>query len=268
VSGNKLDGLFSKNYIENDPGIPFKAEKGNVARFEPVANPTDVSIDGKWDIRFIEAKDDTVYNVGIFKSESQIVTGSILTNSGDLRFLEGIVTENGVRLSAFSGLSPYFIEIEFTSHDAFEGTFYTARSKTKLIGSRNDKAALVDAYSLAKLKSGFDRLSFKLPNMEGTIISLDDARYKNKVVVVSILGSWCPNCLDEAEYFSPWYKKNRDRGVEIIGLAFERKNDFNYAQTTTNRLKKKYDIDYEIVFAGQVGAQSVAAVLPEIENFS
>ncbi|KAA6306013.1 hypothetical protein EZS27_042333, partial [termite gut metagenome] len=42
----------------------------------------------------------------------------------------------------------------------------------------------------------------------------------------------------------------------------------NYAQTTTNRLKKKYDIDYEIVFAGQVGAQSVAAVLPEIENFS
>jgi hypothetical protein len=56
--------------------------------------------------------------------------------------------------------------------------------------------------------------------------------------------------------------------VEIVGLAFERKNDFEYAQPAINRLRKTYAVDYAILYAGQVGAATVAAVLPEIESFS
>ncbi|MDR2122940.1 MAG: TlpA family protein disulfide reductase [Flavobacteriaceae bacterium] len=268
ISGDNLEGSFIRNYIKNDPGIPFKAERKNAPRFELPANPTQISIEGKWDVFFIGEKNDTIRNVGNFASKNKIVTGSILTNYGDLRFLEGTVTEKGVQLSAFSGLSPYLIEINFTDGDSFEGIFYTARGQTKLHGKRNYNASLDDAYSIAKLKKGFDRLHFQLPNFEGKIISLDDERYRNKVVIVSILGSWCPNCLDEIEYLSPWYKENKDRGVEIIGLAFERKNDFNYAKTAIDRLKKNYGIDYEIVFAGRANAESIARSLPEIENFS
>jgi len=267
TGGNHLDGHFVRNYIENDAGIPFKAEGGNSLRFEPVAQAVSIPIDGKWDIFFIGTKD-TVHNVGIFSSENQIVTGSILTNSGDLRFLEGAVTEKGVRLSAFSGLSPYLIELSFTDENSFEGEFYTARSRTKLSGKRNERASLENPYNLAHLKDGFDRLNFQLPNMEGNIVSLDDDIYKGKVVIVSILGSWCPNCLDEIGFLSPWYQENKDRGIEILGLAFERKDDFNYAKTAINRLRKKYSIDYEILFAGQVGTGAIAKVLPEIENFS
>ena len=268
VSGDKLQGRFLKNYIPNDPGVIFQAQFNNTNRFTSVPNPIDVPVDGKWDVLFVEDKGDTTHNVGIFKTKDHVVTGSILTNSGDMRFLEGTYTATGVLLSAFAGLSPYLIELNFIGKDRFEGTFYTTRGKTKLIGTRNDKAGLADPYSLTKMKPGKETLSFKLPNMMGQQISLGDERYKNKVVIVSILGSWCPNCLDEMKYLAPWYKANNNRGVEIVGLSFERKDDFAYAKAAISRLKVKYGTEYEILFAGKVGEEATSKALPEVEKVS
>lgn len=268
ISGDIIEGRFIKNYIENDPGVPFHAISGVKERFSSVENIPDTPIDGKWDVLFIGEKEDTTRNVGVFKSENDMVTGSILTNSGDLRFLEGVYTESGVNLSAFGGLSPYLIEILFSGDSTFNGKFYTTRGVTKIVGTRNDYAELADPYSLAKLKPGSGSLGFNLPNLEGQHISLKDERYQGKVVVVSILGSWCPNCLDEMDFLAPWYDENKERGVEIIGIAFERKNDFDYAKTALTRLKNRYGANYEILFGGEVGRESVANALPELENFS
>lgn len=268
VSGDLIEGKFIKNYIENDPGVPFHATFGVKERFSPSGSIPDTPVDGKWDMLFISEKGDTTRNVGVFKSENNIVTGSILTNSGDLRFLEGVYTESGVDLSAFGGLSPYLIELRFSDESSFEGKFYTTRGVTEIVGIRNDYAELADPYSLAQLKPGFNSLGFNLPNLDGQNVSLDDERYRGEVVVVSILGSWCPNCLDEMEFLAPWYDENRERGVEIIGIAFERKDDFDYAKTALTRLKNRYGANYEILFGGQVGRESVANALPEVENFS
>ncbi|MEA4919088.1 TlpA disulfide reductase family protein [Proteiniphilum sp.] len=269
VSGDTIEGKFIKNYIENDPGIPFHATFGVKERFKPVETISDIRIDGKWDVLFISEKDDTSRNVGVFKSENNnIVTGSILTNSGDLRFLEGAYTESGVNLSAFGGLSPYLLEIRFSNDSVFNGKFYTTRGVTGIVGTRNDYAELADPYSLANLKPEFSSLGFNLPNLEGENISLNDERYRGKVVIISILGSWCPNCLDEMEFLAPWYDENKERGVEVIGIAFERKNDFDYAKTALTRLKNRYGANYEILFGGEVGRESVANALPEVDNFS
>ena len=268
VSGNTLQGRFLKNYIPNDAGIALTADYNNTNRFAPVTNPTDISVDGKWDVFFVEEKGDTTHNVGIFKTVNRIVTGSILTNSGDMRFLEGAYTATGVQLSAFAGLSPYLFELNFEGKDRFEGTFFTARGKTKLIGSRNIKAALADPYTLTKMKTGAETLSFKLPSINGQTVSLSDVRYKNKVVIISILGSWCPNCMDEMKYMAPWYKANKSRGAEIIGLSFERKNDFAYAKAAITRMKARYGAEYEILFAGKVGEEATAKALPEVEKVS
>lgn len=268
ISGNRIEGTFIKNYIENDPGVPFFADYGKEERFTSPQSPSSIRVDGKWDVLFITKEGDTTRNVGVFKSDDQVVTGSILTNAGDLRFLEGVYTETGVNLSAFSGLSPYLLEITFHNDSAFEGSFYTTRGVTRIEGERNDYAELADPYSLATLKPGYKTLGFNLPNLEGENVSLGDERYRGKVVVVSILGSWCPNCLDEMAFLAPWYDRNKDRGVEVIGIAFERKDDFNYAKNALTRLKQRYDVKYELLFGGQVGKENVANALPELDNFS
>lgn len=268
VKDNSMEGLFLKNFIPNDAGIPFRADYNRKNRFAPVAEQVRIPVDGKWDVWFSEGTKDASHNVGIFKTANGRITGSILTSSGDLRFLEGNYTAKGAQLSAFAGLSPYLIELSFQDKDRFTGTFYTAKGTTTLTAKRNDKAGLDDPYTLTKMKAGKTGLAFSLPNETGKKISLSDERYRGKVVIISILGSWCPNCLDEMKYLAPWYKANRARGVEVIGLAFERKDDFSYAQGTIGRLKARNAVDYEVLFAGKAGAEAVARVLPELDGFS
>lgn len=257
-----LSGVFRRLFSENDRGIPFNAIHGNTPRFVKEGEAGNL-LTGKWDIQFV-TDSSTANNVGIFKEEGGILTGSILTNSGDFRYLEGVNDRNGFRLSAFAGLSPYLIQGTFEDKDNFEGEFITARGKQRLIGKRNDKAALTDPYSLTQLKKGAKSLSFKLPDLQGNTVSLSDNKFKGKVVVVSILGSWCPNCLDEAAFLAPWYKENKDRGVEIVGLAFERKDDPTYVNKILSNFIQKYNIEYDVLFAGKIGNDK--NVLPEIDG--
>lgn len=262
LKGDTLTGLFKRLFSDSDAGIPFKAVSSNAPRFVSDGTATD-SIAGKWDIQFI-TDNGTKNNVGIFAEKDGIVTGSILTNSGDFRYLEGVSDKDGFRVSAFAGLSAYLIKGKFTDKDHFEGEFVNARGTQKIVGTRNDKASLEDPYSLTTLKKGYKTLDFKFPNLKGDLVSLSDPKFKDKVVVISILGSWCPNCLDEMAFLAPWYDANKDRGVEIVGLAFERKDDPEYVNKVLTNLAKKHNAAYEILFAGKLGDEEKA--LPAING--
>lgn len=264
ISGDTLRGRFKRLFSEEDKGVQFTATATNRPRFE-VKGTTAVSLVGKWDIQFI-TDDKISNNVGIFSEKDGVVTGSILTNSGDLRFLEGVTDKDGFRLSAFAGLSPYLIRGTFTDENHFSGEFITSRGIQKLEGTRNENAALADPYTQTQLKKGYSTLSFKLPDLDGKEISLSDPQFKDKVVVVSILGSWCPNCLDEMEFLSPWYKENKDRGIELVGISFERKDDPEYINKVLGNLVKKYNTSYPILIGGKIGNE--LNVFPEIDKLS
>ncbi|WP_321330989.1 TlpA disulfide reductase family protein [uncultured Bacteroides sp.] len=262
LKGDTIEGVFKRLYADNDPGVPFKAVWGAAPRFATQGTAV-AGADGKWDVTFVSEKGDEK-NVGIFSRQGATLTGSILTNTGDLRFLEGVIDASGFRLSAFAGLSPYLIRAQFIDKDHFEGTFITSRGSQQIKGTRNNEAALADPYRLTQLREGYATLGFKLPDLQNKLVSLSDAKYRNKVVVVSILGSWCPNCLDEMSYLASWYKENKDRGVEIVGLAFERKNDPEYVHKVLSNLVKKHGATYDILFAGKIGDDK--KVLPEIDG--
>ncbi|MCE1197712.1 MAG: TlpA family protein disulfide reductase [Marinilabiliales bacterium] len=264
--GYHLQGRFRKLATEKpDPGIPFVADAGDLPRFPEGAAPAG-SLDGSWDLLMGEEKPEAT--VGNFVQKGSKVTGSILTNTGDFRYLEGVVQGSQFMLSAFSGSSPYLLTGKFESDSLFTGEFITARKMTKLTAKRNPKAALQDPYSFSKLKEGAPSVQFSFPNLKNEQVSLADPRYKGKVVLVTVMGSWCPNCMDEAAFLAPWYKANRDRGVEIIGLAFERKNDFAFAQKVLTRLKERFDIQYELLFAGLAGTDNASKALPALTGIA
>lgn len=262
ITNGQFNGLFIKNYTEGDQGVPFTAEFSDNPRFALPEHPTAISPAGKWDVQFISEKGDTAKNVGIFNLNDGIVTGSVLTSFGDLRFLDGALTADGFQLSAFSGQNPYYLNLKFQGDSAFSGNFYTVRGITQVRGERNNSASLADPYSFTNMKEGQSSLNFTFPDINGKPVSLNDSRYKDKVVILSILGSWCPNCLDEMAFLAPWYKENKDRGIEIIGLSFERKDDPEYVKKVLTQLVNTYGVEYEILFAGKIGDN----VLPEIDG--
>lgn len=268
VTENSMQGRLIKLINgKPDAGVPFKAEYGNLPRFPESAEIPSVSLNGTWDIE-IGTGDSVEKTVGIFDQKKSLLTGSILTTTGDYRFLEGAVHGKKFELSAFGGSTPYLIKGEFADENNFSGEFVTPRKTIKIEGKRNAKAALPDAYAVSYLKEGYSTVAFSFPNLEGKLVSLSDPAYKGKVVIVTILGSWCPNCLDENKFLSGWYKANRDRGVEIIGLGFERKNDFESAKKSLTALKARLGIEYEILFAGQSGTESASKALPQLNGIA
>jgi thiol-disulfide isomerase/thioredoxin len=81
------------------------------------------------------------------------------------------------------------------------------------------------------------------------MVSLDDEQFKNKVVVVQIMGTWCPNCLDESKYYSEYYKNNKNKDIEFIALAFEYAKTKEKAFNSIGRLKDRVGIEYPILLA-------------------
>jgi peroxiredoxin len=248
-------------------GVPFKAVYGDLPRFEKKGEAPTAQLSGTWDID-ITSGGNTEKTVGNFEQTETKLTGSILTTTGDYRFLEGVVQGKKFFLSAFGGSTPYLVKGEFSNDSTFTGEFVTPRSTSRIEGVRNTKASLPDPYTASHLKEGFSTIEFSFPNLEGKQVSLSDATYKSKVVIVTILGSWCPNCLDENAFLSSWYKSNHERGVEIIGLGFERKNDFESAKKSLTSLKTRLGIPYQILFAGKSGTESASKALPALNGIS
>ncbi len=150
--------------------------------------------------------------------------------------------------------------------DSITGHFYSGKSGHETFTAVLDpNAKLPDANALTALKPGQKRLDFKFPSIfEGGAISPTDPKYRGKVVVVQILGSWCPNCMDETNFLAPWYEKNKNRGVEIIGLGYERSPDQKKAAERLLKMRERFNIKYDLAVAGVANKDSAAKSLPQL----
>lgn len=249
VKGDSLLGWFNLNYNPTYK-VPFKAKFGQNFRFEQhVTNSVTKDFSGKYQVQFYNAKD-TVSALAIIEQAGSTATGSFLTPTGDYRYLEGNVVNDTLWLSGFDGNHLYIFNA-VKSEDTLSGTHWLGKSRNrKWVGIKNDQATAPVTESLTFLKEGYTTLQFTFPDVNKKPISLQDEHFKNKVVVIQLLGSWCPNCMDETRFLTAWYPKNKDRGVEIIGLAYEQKEDFDYASGRVKKLKEKLGIPYDIVIAG------------------
>ncbi len=63
--------------------------------------------------------------------------------------------------------------------------------------------------------------AFDFPDLHGHRVANTDARFRHKVLLVDVSGSWCPNCHDEAPLLEALYRKYHARGLEIVTLDFE-----------------------------------------------
>jgi peroxiredoxin len=269
VNGDSLKGYFRKNQIARK-GVGFAAAHNQTFRFKTAQEGNPKSVKGKWSVNLTserEGKKSTRYTVGLLEQEGAKVTGTILTTTGDYRYLEGVIDGKQLKLSAFSGSNPSLIEAELTDDQHLKGEFISPGSRVLLEATKSDTAKLPDPYKLTYLKPGFETLSFAFPDLNGKTVSLKDEKYRGKVVVLTVLGSWCPNCIDEAAFLAPWYKENKKRGVEIIGLSFERKDDLEFAKARLSTLIKRFDIQYDILFSGIADKNVVAERLPELNTF-
>lgn len=265
IDGDQLKGTFVKNYAP-EANQPFSATFGLDYRFAKNTADAPVDFSGTYQVEFKTQKGRAIPSVGIFEQQGNHVTGSFLRPTGDFRYLEGNVVDGKLMLSTFDG-NHAFVFIAEKAGDSLKGDYYAGKMTHETFKAvKSDNPKMPDAESLTYLKEGYDKIDFHFPDLNKNLISPGDERFKNKVLILQLFGTWCPNCMDETKFLAPWYLENQSRGVEILGLAYERKDDFNYAKERILKMKDKLKVPYDFVIAGVNDTQKAAETLPMLNR--
>lgn len=265
LGNNKLSGSYinpdAENYV-----LPFSATYGDSARFE-VTEPKCCDINKKWAVKFRPGAENEYPGIAYFDQVENLVKGTFLTETGDYRYLEGVLTGNQLKLSAFDGAHLYVFLAEIKDGQQIEGLHYSGRSSVKKwMAYRDDDFELRNAESLTHLKEGYSTVDFRFENLEGETVSLSDPRFKNKPVIVQIMGSWCPNCMDETRYFNELYDQYHQEGLEIVGLTFERTKDKETSLARAQKMVNDLNIEYPVLLAGSTAKDNPAELLPMLNH--
>lgn len=273
VFAKKSEEMLNGFWIKKRNGVVIgklavEANWGSKERFQHL-KPAIVSVSGKWKTDFIGDDGKPSLGVGVFEQNGANVTGTFLRTSGDYRFMQGNISGDSLFLSYFDGSAVMLLKAKIEKNKSFAGMFYSGISGKRIIkGTLDPAATLPDLKTLTSLKAGLNAIQFTLPSPTGELISLSDERFKNKVVVVEMMGSWCPNCLDESRYLAPFYKKNKSKGIEMLGLAFEYSADIKVSGPKIENFRKRIGIEYPILFAGLPNDETVAKVLPALDKLN
>ncbi|KAA6456694.1 TlpA family protein disulfide reductase [Acidobacteria bacterium AB60] len=246
----KLSGRFEREtYISEEPfaAVPHvdrPAFQGSVPQ-----------IGGVWEIEYDSQKGEKAWRF-IVKQSGSAVSASILRIDGDTGALVGSFKDGKFVLSHFDGSRPLVAEVTPQADGTLELRLKGAYTPDKpLIAYRSEAARAKglpqpdDFVKHTTVRDPNEVFSFKFPDVNGKVVSSDDAKFKGKVVLAIVTGTWCPNCHDEAQYLVQLYKKYHDQGLEIVALDFEEPEQ----QDTLSRAKafiNKYGVPYTYLIAG------------------
>ncbi|MDR3636074.1 MAG: redoxin domain-containing protein [Isosphaeraceae bacterium] len=133
----------------------------------------------------------------------------------------------------------------------------------KLRGQIEEKALPIARQHAAELLSGHKPFpfGFELRNLDGKKVSLAD--FKGKVTIVDVWGTWCPPCRMEIPHFVKLYERYHDKGLEIVGVNYEREEDDAKAAELVRAFVKKNGVPYTCV----LGDEKTEKLIPNFQGF-
>jgi thiol-disulfide isomerase/thioredoxin len=249
-----------------DLQYPISGSKGNYKRFESFADTGSAEILNSYEITFGSPKDNWPA-VGLFKQNGDVLTGTFLTETGDYRYLEGNVFGDQVYLSCFDGAHAFVFTAKIFG-DSLLGKFYSGASyQTDWTGISNADASIGDPNKLTYLTEN----SYDLSEIKFKALFLGNKKIKfknNPLTVIQIMGSWCPNCLDETNYFKVLHQKYANNGLQIIALGFESQKTRIKQKKHLRRFKKKAVIPYSMYLAGNASKKEASKIFSMLNGIS
>ena len=261
----KIEGYWYVPYRGDGYRIPFRAKHGKAYRFTQLSKPPDMNLSGKWETTFDAS--DPYKAIGEFKQEGNHLTGTFMTETGDYRFLEGTVQANKAYLSCFDGSHAFLFEAKIKEDKKLVGSFQSgSHYKTIWNAFRNEEYTLKNPDELTYLKEGYEQVTFQLENTNGEMISIDDEQFQNKVKIIQIMGTWCPNCRDETAFLVDYMKNKQPKDLEIISIGFERYREKEKAMQALKNYKENFGMDYELLWGGYFNKKEAAETFPMLNH--
>jgi thiol-disulfide isomerase/thioredoxin len=263
------DGVLKGSYGGQRSGV-------HQVEARPHAEPAAVTgqipeIAGVWDIPNESPKGEHAWRL-IVRQSGADAAAAILRIDGDTGALTGRYQDGKFVLNHFDGSRANILEIAPQADGSLSLALRGARGPAKSLVALRPREARAkgipeptDPAEHTRVKDPSQSFRFSFPDVDGKLVSNTDPRFKNKVILVNITGSWCPNCHDEAPYLAELYRKYRALGLEIVALDYEEAEQLT-DKTRLRAFIKKYGIEYTYLVGGE--PKDLQASLPQAENLN
>lgn len=266
IADSLISGMFTDPTRSADYAIPFTAKwtcsiphsKGKLVKREI------------YDASFSKG-DTTAFHkaIGIFDLWEDGLTGTFLTETGDYRFLSGKREEDKIWLSCLDGSHLFYFTGNISGDSITGGQFYSGKHwQEPWDAVASQDAKLRDPDSLTYVLPDSGPFQFTAMDLSGKPVSFDNSSFRQKVTVVQIFGSWCPNCSDEGLFLKELHKNYASKGLQIIPVAFERSEIMEENTRVIASQASEMDLDYPVFLGGHKRqAGEVFPMLNKIMSF-
>jgi thiol-disulfide isomerase/thioredoxin len=287
ITANLQGGELTGTTVLQGPGYSLKYDFHAVRHVESAATTANApSIAGSWEIPLEtpSAKGEKAFRL-IVEQHGAEVAASILRVDGDTGAYSGRLENGKWILSHFDGHRPGVIEVSSTPDGTLAIVVHNEAFKRALEGKESEKkdsapASSDNAYAEQRydgvskyvayrtevarakglpapdnyethttVRDANEKFAFNFPDADGKLVSSDDPRFKGKVVLAIVTGTWCPNCHDEAQFLVQLDKKYRDKGLAIVALDFEEPEQQG-SLARERAFVKQYGVKYTYLIAG------------------
>lgn len=248
--------------------MPFHAEKGVEYRY-PATNPQHSErFNGNWQVTYHEGDGSTSPGYGMFVTEpGGRIHGTVRTETGDARFLEGVYTDSTMTLSTFDGSHAWMTRAVWQPDSTLEGTFWYYNTSQETWEAHRGESTLRDPLQISAEQAVGKNISFAFPDLEGDTVRATSPEFRDKPMLVYLFGSWCPNCSDEARMVRDLYEERyRETDLKVVGLAYEYTGNFADDAEMVRRYKERFNIPWTLLVAGVSDKQEAAKTLPFLND--
>jgi len=255
------------NYNKKVPvRYPIHLQNGILKQPEPASSQLNIS--GKWRVVFNPGTTNEEVLVGVFEQKiGNFVTGSFLSETGDYRYLNGYVVGNAIHLQTYTGYWAFVVDATLQSADQMLGNFYSGASyNASFAAYRDSTVQLRDESSLTYLIKRDEPVVLKeLIKMNGRKETIDFSS-QNKLTLIQIMGTWCPNCLDETQLLKELQASYGSKGLNVLALAFEVGSDTKKQRTRLKNWIKSMNVTYPVYLAGSSSKDTASARFPMLNG--
>lgn len=260
--GEGLEGTFSRVVASGTREFAFAATR--TAPPPPAVTVAGVSVAGTWAVEIARPGGEPEKVTGLFSQKGTAVTGTMATASGDYGPLHGTFDGEQLVLMVFNGVFVYRFTAELLPDGTLAGEFRAGKSPPadwKAVRRPGGAAA-----AGPKAKEPAKPLVFSLVDMDGKVVSSAQPPLQGKALIVTAMGSWCPNCHDEAPVLEALWAKYRSRGLEVVAVTYEYTDDLERSRRLVAQFRKRNGVTYPILWAGAAKDAASSALFSRVDG--
>ena len=266
-----LSGRWINLNKSNATSYPFQfypVAEGVDPRFDSRLDLVCPIFEGTYDVIFTDSEGDA-QAIGIFKQQGSKIAGTFRTETGDYRYLAGGVFNGFMKLSCFDGVHAFLFEAALDADDStvMRGNFYSgSKYHATWTGVLNPNATLTPPNAISWPNEPLAALNITIKNKRGKEKILDTEFFHGKPSVIQLMGTWCPNCLDESNYFIELSKQSSFKDIRFIGVGFEHGNSDKDRMARLKKYQKKMGFTYSLYLGGGASTKDAHAVFNQLNG--